>query len=67
MRVVAEVRRDHPDVQLQVIDISDRPDLAVKYRVMMTPAIAINGELAFAGAPAEPALRARILAARSPE
>ena len=66
VRVVADVRRDQPGLRFEVIDITDRPDVAVRYRVMMTPAIAINGELAFAGAPSEQALRARILAARPP-
>ncbi len=66
VRVIEEVRRDHPEVEYQVIDITERPELAVRYRVMMTPAIAINGELVFAGTPDEQALRARILAARAP-
>ena len=35
----------------------------MKYRVMATPAIAINGKLEFLGVPKEEALRARLLAA----
>jgi len=66
VRIIDDVRRDHPEVQLEVIDITERPEVAVRYRVMMTPAIAINGELAFAGTPNERELRARILAAREP-
>lgn len=64
MRIIEDVRRDHPEVQLQIVDITERPEIAVRYRVMMTPAIAINGELAFTGTPDEQALRARVLAAR---
>ena len=64
MRIIDDVRRDHPEVQLEAVDITERPEVAVRYRVMMTPAIAINGELAFTGTPNEQALRARLLAAR---
>ncbi len=64
VRVIDDVRRDHPEVEYQVIDITERPEVAVRYRVMMTPAIAINGELAFAGTPDEGALRARVMAAK---
>lgn len=39
------------------MDITDHPDVAVKYRVMATPAIAINGRLAFTGVPREADLR----------
>ncbi len=43
--------------------MTERPDVAVKYRVMATPAIAINGKLEFVGVPGEEALRARLLTA----
>lgn len=66
MRIIDDVRRDHPEVEFEVIDITERPEVAVRYRVMMTPAIAINGELAFAGIPSEPALRAQLLATCQP-
>ncbi len=39
------------------------PAVAVKYRVMATPAIAIDGRLEFTGIPREEALRARLEAA----
>ena len=39
------------------------PEVAVKYRVLATPAIAIDGQLAFTGVPREEALRARLDAA----
>ena len=64
VRIIDDVRLDHPEVEYQVIDITERPELAVRYRVMMTPATAINGELAFSGTPNEQALRARVMAAK---
>jgi protein-disulfide isomerase len=52
-----------PDVELEEIDVAANPAVAVKYRVMATPAIAIDGTLEFTGVPREDALRARIEAA----
>ena len=49
-----------PDIQLEEIDVAANPAVAVKYRVMSTPAIAINGTLAFTGVPREDALLARL-------
>jgi hypothetical protein len=43
--------------------VTASPDVAVKYRVMATPAIAIDGQLAFTGVPREEAFRARLEAA----
>ena len=45
------------------MDITEHPELALKYRLMATPAIVINGKLEFVGVPAEATLRARLLAA----
>jgi hypothetical protein len=43
--------------------VAANPDVAVKYRVMATPAIAIDGQLAFTGVPRAAALRAKLEAA----
>jgi len=58
---IAKVRQEIPDLKMEVIDLADRTDLAVKYRVMAAPAIAINGVLAFSGVPKEADLRRRLL------
>ena len=49
-----------PDVQVEEIDVATNPGVAVKYRVMATPANAINGRLEFTGVPREEALLARL-------
>jgi predicted thioredoxin/glutaredoxin len=56
------------DVHVEEVDVTANPDVAVKYRVMATPAIAIDGKLEFTGVPREEALRAKLEAAaeRSP-
>lgn len=45
---------------MEEVDVAANPAVAVKYRVMATPAIAINGTLQFTGVPREDALLARL-------
>ena len=61
--LIDSARSTLPDLQLEDVDITERPDVAVKYRVMSTPAIAINGKLEFLGVPSEEGLLARLRAA----
>ena len=61
MKLVEEARAEVPDLHLEEVDISEHPEVAVKYRVMATPAIAINGRLAFTGVPREANLRRALL------
>ncbi|MBI5627896.1 MAG: thioredoxin family protein [Candidatus Rokubacteria bacterium] len=61
--LLAEARNALPDLHVEEIDVTRRPDVAVRYRVMSTPAIAINGRLEFSGVPRKDALLARLRAA----
>lgn len=63
MKLVEEAKIEIPDLHLEEVDITEHPEVAVRYRVMSTPALAINGKLEFLGVPREEALRARLLAA----
>jgi len=45
--------------KVEEIDVAANLAVGVKYRVMSTPAIAINGKLEFTGVPREEALLAR--------
>ena len=51
-RLVDEAREEFPDLNVEEVDVAERPDVAVKYGVMATPALAINGRLEFTGIPA---------------
>ena len=62
-RLIEEARSSLPDLELEEVDITERPEVAVKYRIMSTPAIAINGKLEFVGIPSARALLARLRAA----
>ena len=40
-------------ISLKEINIAENPDIAVKHRIMSTPALIINGKLAFTGTPSK--------------
>jgi hypothetical protein len=61
--LIEKVKREVPNIHLEEIDIAASPAVAVKYRVMSTPALAINGKLEFTGVPREKVLLARLRAA----
>jgi len=58
--LIEKAKREVPDIQVDEIDVAANPAVAVKYRVMATPAIAIDGKLEFTGIPREDALLARL-------
>ena len=58
--MVEDARETFSDLELEEVEITRRPEVAIKYRVMATPAIAINGRLEFRGVPREDALLARL-------
>lgn len=60
LEVIAQVRQAHPEVALREVDLVAHPEVAVKYGVRSTPAIAIDGALAWEGVPSAQALRERL-------
>ena len=66
--LIEKAKSKMPDVEVEEIDVAANPAVGVKYRVMSTPAIAINGKLEFTGVPREEALLAKSpVRCRSPE
>ncbi len=61
--LIEKAKSEVPDIHADEIDVAANPAVAVKYRVMSTPAIAINGKLEFTGVPREEALLARLRSA----
>lgn len=59
-RLIEDARATFPDLEFEEVDITEHPDVAVKYRVMSTPALAINGKLEFLGVPREVTLLDRL-------
>ena len=58
--MIERLKGELPQIQLVEVDITQHPEVAVQYRIMATPAIAINGKLEFIGVPKEESLRDRI-------
>ena len=61
--LIEKAKSQVSDIQVEEIDVAANPAVGVKYRVMSTPAIAINGKLEFTGIPREDALLARLMSA----
>jgi hypothetical protein len=59
-KLIENARAALPDLRFEEVDITEHPEVAVKYRVMATPAIAINGKLEFVGVPPEGILLDRL-------
>ncbi len=63
--LIEKAKTQLPDIHVDEIDVAANPAVGVKYRVMSTPAIAINGRLEFTGVPREGALLTRLRSATS--
>jgi len=47
-------------VTVKEIDVTNKPELIIKYQIMSTPATIINGKVVFEGIPDKKALKRRI-------
>jgi hypothetical protein len=61
--VIERARAQIHNIDIAEVDVVADPAVAVKYRVMSTPAIAINGKLELTGVPRDGALLERLRAA----
>ncbi len=62
-KLIEQAKVEIADLHFEEVDITEHPEVAVKYRVMSVPAIAVNGRLEFMGVPKEEEFRRRLLAA----
>ena len=51
--IIEKAKTEIPEIHWVEVDVTQHPEVAVKYRIMATPAIAINGKLEFTGVPKE--------------
>ena len=58
--MIEKLKSESLEIRLVEVDITQHPEIAVKYQIMATPAIAINGRLEFMGVPKEGVLSNRI-------
>jgi predicted thioredoxin/glutaredoxin len=64
--LIEKAKSQVPDVKVEEVDVAANPAVAMKYRVMSTPAIAINGKLEFTGIPRKQALLERLQSVAHP-
>ena len=57
---IKKVLEGQKNVEYREISLIDHPDVAVKYGIMGTPAVIINGKLEFEGNPKEEKLRKKL-------
>ena len=58
--ILEGMKGEVPELAWRVMDVTEEPELAVKYRAPITPAIYIDGKLEFIGYPKQAALQAKI-------
>ena len=58
--ILEEMKGKVPDLSWNVMDIAKEPELAIRYKTPMTPAIYIDGKLELMGFPKRAVLEAKI-------
>ncbi|MDJ0270892.1 MAG: thioredoxin family protein [Aigarchaeota archaeon] len=52
-RLIENMRGKVRDIEIRVVDLAANPEAALRYMIMTTPAVVIDGKLAFVGVPKE--------------
>jgi len=47
--------------KIEEVDITEHPDLLLKYQIMTSPGVVIDGKLAFTGMPSEKKLKEKLM------
>jgi len=58
--VLRRLKIEMPELNWNISDIVDKPELALKYGILITPSILIDGKLEFVGFPQESAIESKI-------
>ncbi len=59
--VINRIRGDFTELEVEIFDITEHPEISQKYMLMSAPGIVINGKLEFTGGVKEDVLRKRLL------
>ncbi len=60
--LLKRARGRFPNMELREVNLADRPERALRYGVLSTPALVIDGRLEFTGVPKERKLLRRLQA-----
>ena len=58
--ILEKVKPDFPEMEVEILDVTEHHEVAQKYMLMSAPGIAINGKLEFTGGIREEKLRKRL-------
>jgi protein-disulfide isomerase len=58
--ILENLKKEIPELSWSIVDIGEHPELAIKYKVPITPSIVVDGKLEFMGFPKKSALEAKI-------
>jgi len=59
-KLIKKIIKEYPHIVLKEMNVIEHPKEVVKYGVMSSPTIVINGKVAFIGMPSEKALRKKL-------
>lgn len=57
---IEKIKGDFPEMEVEIVDVTENPEVAQKYMLMSAPGIVINGKLEFTGGVKEEVLRKRL-------
>ena len=60
--IMEKIKGEFPEMELEIIDVTEHPELSAKYMLMSAPGIVINGKLEFSGGVKEGELREKLAA-----
>jgi glutaredoxin len=58
--VIGRIKGDYPEMEVEIIDVTEHPEASAKYMLMSAPGIVINGKLEFTGGVDEEVLKKRL-------
>jgi glutaredoxin len=59
-QIIEKIKKDFKDLEVEIIDVTEHPEVAQRYMLMSSPGIAINGKLEFTGGVKEESLRKKL-------
>jgi glutaredoxin len=59
-KVIEKVQPDFPELKMEYVNVTARPEILQQYRVLSAPSIVLNGKLEYTGGLDEAALREHI-------
>ncbi|OGC13507.1 glutaredoxin [candidate division WOR-1 bacterium RIFCSPHIGHO2_02_FULL_53_26] len=59
-RVLEKIKPEYPDLKIEIVDLTERPEYLERYPILSAPGVVINGKLEFVGGATEKDLREKL-------